>query len=231
MSDARTTIVIVDDDEMTRRGLRALLHAQADLHVSADCGTAEEAVAHVARIRPHVLVMDPALPDASGFDACRPMRERRPGLRVVMLLARVDEYAASAAVRAGATAVLSKRARLSEICEAVRDAAAGVPRLDRAATAALFEHVRAQDGGRNGGGVLTELERRVLGCVVAGRTNKEIGRELDISEKTVKGHLSKAFAKLHVTGRTRAAVLFLADGRGCNGPPEVFRIAADSHPP
>lgn len=198
--------------------------------LSAECKTAGEAATHVARITPQVLVMDPALPDASGFETCRRMREQRPGLRVVMLLARVDEHTASAAVQAGATAVLSKRAPLSEIGAAVQNAAAGVVRLDRPATAALFEHVRG-DGGSRSREALTELEGRVLGRLVAGGTNKEIAHEPDISEKTVKSHLSKAFTKLHVTRRTRAAVLFLADGWASSGCSEVFRIAGDLHHP
>jgi DNA-binding NarL/FixJ family response regulator len=217
MRDARTTIVIVDENEMTRRGLRALLHAQADLYVSAECGTAQEAVAHVVRIAPQVVVMDPALSDAGGFETCRRLREQRPGVRVVMLVGRVDERTVGAAVRAGATAVLSKRAPLPEICDAVRAAAAGVARLDGSATAALFEHVRGHSASRDGDDALTELERRVLAGVVAGRTNKQIGQALGIGEKTVKSQLSKAFAKLHVTRRTRAAVVFLADSRPADG--------------
>jgi DNA-binding NarL/FixJ family response regulator len=225
MGDARTTIVILDDNEITRRGLRALLHAQPDLHVSADYGTAQEAITHIARFTPQVLVMDPALPDASGFDTCRHVSEQRPGVRVVMLVARVDERTVGAAVRAGATAVLSKRAPLSEICDAVRAAAAGVARLDTPATAALFEQVRRQGAGRGGGEALTELERRVLARVVAGRTNREIGHELGISEKTIKSHLSRVFAKLHVTRRARAAVLFVADGRAGDGFEERHQVA------
>lgn len=216
MGDQRTTIVILDGDDMARRGLRALFHAQPGLHVIADCATAPEAVGHVTRFLPDVLVMDPALPDASGIDTCRRIREQAPAVRVLMLVGRADERVVVAGVRAGAVGVLSKRAPLAEISRAVREVAAGASLLDPQATAALLEHVRRQNAGAEGDG-LTDLERRVLGLVVQGRTNREIAHELAISEKTVKSHLSRAFAKLHVTRRAQAAVLFVSDERGAEG--------------
>lgn len=212
MSDARTTMVIADANEMTRRGLRALLHAQPDLHVDAECATARETVVEVERFGSRMLVMDPALPDASGFETCRRLCERLPALHVVMLIARPVERTVVAGLRAGATAILSKRASLSDIRDTVRAAAAGVARLDGLATAALVEHVRHPSARLDGDAALTDVERRVLARVVAGRTNKQIGHELALSETTVKSHLSRAFTKLHVTRRARAAVLFVANG-------------------
>ena len=145
-----------------------------------------------------------------------------------MVYARAARVARSSAwVGARAT---SSAAETPTAAAAVQNAAAGVVRLDRPATAALFEHVRG-DGGSRSREALTELEGRVLGRLVAGGTNKEIAHEPDISEKTVKSHLSKAFTKLHVTRRTRAAVLFLADGWASSGCSEVFRIAGDLHHP
>lgn len=225
MGDPRTTIVILDRNEMARRGLRALFHAQPRLHVIADCATAGEAVAHVTRFLPDVLVMDPALPDASGFETCHRIREQAPAVRVVMLVGRTDERAVVAGVRAGATGVLSKRAPLVEICRAVHAAAAGASLLDPPATAALLEHVRRQSAGADRGEALTDLERRVLALVVEGRTNKEIAHDVAISEKTVKSHLSKAFAKLHVTRRAQAAVLFISDERGAEDGDERYDAA------
>ena len=225
MQDVRTTIVIVDDDEMARRGLCALLHAQADLHVIADCATVRDAVARVVRFGPQVVVMEPALPDIDGCDPCGLVHEHAPDARIVMLLARVDPHTVVAGVQAGATAVVSKRARLAEICEAVRAAAAGTPHLDAAATAALFQHLRHRAVDTDADQTLTELERRVLARVAAGRTNRQIAQELALSETVVKSHLSRAFGKLHVTRRARAAVLFAAAARAVDGGREGHEAA------
>jgi DNA-binding NarL/FixJ family response regulator len=208
MDGTRTTIVILDQHEVARRGLRTLFHAQPGLRVIAECATAPDAIACVTRFRPDVLVMDAVLPGVGGSATCRRIREQAPAVRVVLLVPRADADAVVAGLRAGATGVVSTRASLDEICRAVRAAAAGAPLLDAPATAALLEHVRCQRDGDAQGEALTELERRALGLVVEGRTNKEIAQALALSEKTVKGHLARAFAKLHVTRRAQAAVRF-----------------------
>jgi DNA-binding NarL/FixJ family response regulator len=226
MADARTTIVILDASETARRGLRALLHEQPDLHVVADCASARDACNQVARFAPRVVVMDFVLPDASGPEACRLLRAQASALRVLALLSQVDGRAVMAAVRAGAVGIVSKRAPLAEITAAVRAVAAGVSRLDAATTAALVEQLRHDAAGVDGDDTLTEEEHRLLVRVAAGRTNKEIARELGVSEKSVKTRLSRAFAKLGVTRRARAAVVFAADGAVRDAPTSAPDVAA-----
>jgi DNA-binding NarL/FixJ family response regulator len=217
MADLRATLVVLDRHELVRKGLRTLFHSLPGLHVIGECATAQEAITQVTRFLPDVLVMSPVLPDASGFDTCRRIRARAPSVRVVMLVASADERAVVAGVRAGAMGVVSQRAPLSEICRAVRAAAAGTSLLDAPATAAILEHVRGRHAEPDGTGALTDLEHRVLSLVVDGLTNREIAHELAISEKTTKGHLSRAFAKLHATRRTQAAVLFISEGGAGRG--------------
>ena len=217
MADPRTTIVILDRHEVVRTGLRALLHSQPGLHVIGECATARETILQVTRFLPDVLVMSSLLPDASSFDTCRQIREQAPSVRVVMLVTSADERAVVASVRAGATGVVSRAAPLAEVCRVVRAAAAGTALLDAPATAALLEHVRGRSVGSDGGGALTDLERRVLSLVVDGLTNRAIGQALAVSEKAVKHHLSRAFAKLNATRRAQAAVLFVSEDHGANG--------------
>ena len=226
MGNARTTIVILDASEMARRGLRALLHEQPDLHVLADCASARDAVNQVARFAPRVVVMDFVLPDASGPEACRLVRAQTSAVRVLALLSRVDGRSVMTAARAGAFGIVSKRAPLAEITAAVRAVAAGVSRRGAATTAALLEQVRHDAAGVDGDDTLTEEEHRLLVRVVAGRTNKEIGRELGVSEKSVKTRLSRAFAKLGVTRRARAAVVFAVDGAARGAPASAPYVAA-----
>jgi DNA-binding NarL/FixJ family response regulator len=233
MGESRTAIVILDRDEMTRRGLHRLLQAQPGLHVIAESATAQQAAAQVTRLRPDVLVMDPVLPDASGVDLVQRMRAQAPALRIVVLLPRVEERGVVAAVRAGAMGIVSKDAPLAEICRAVRAAAAGEPVLDAPATAALLACVRRQQAADEAGEALTGVERHVLALVVAGRTNKQIAQALSMGEKTVKTRLARAFAKLHVTRRAQAAVVFVrgaGEGADPGSPPPGpesgdFRIA------
>ena len=214
MTESPTTIVIVDRSEIVRRGLRALFHAQSDLHVIADCATAEEATAQVGRLQPDVLVMDALLPDGSGSYIYERIRIDVPGVRVVSLVGSAEERVVVAAVRAGAVGVVSKRAPLIEICQVVRAAARGDSLLDSPSTTALLAHVRRQPVRPDVGEALTDVERRVLALVADGRTNREIAEALSTGEKTVKTHLARAFTKLHVTRRAHAAVLFVGEGRG-----------------
>jgi DNA-binding NarL/FixJ family response regulator len=214
MADPQRTIILLDRHEIVRKGLRTLFHSLPGLHVIGECATAHEAIGLVSRFLPDVLVMSQVLPDAGGIDTCRRVRARAPSVRVVMLVGSADERAVVAGVRAGATGVVSQRAPLTEICRTVQAAAAGTSLLDAPATAALLEHVRGRSAEPEGHEALTDLERRVLALVVDGLTNRQIARELAISEKTTKNRLSRAFAKLHATRRTQAAVLFVSEESG-----------------
>jgi DNA-binding NarL/FixJ family response regulator len=152
MADPRTTIVILDRHEIVRKGLRTLFHSQPGLQVIGEGATAREALAQVTRFLPDVLVMSPSLPDASGFDTIRQIREQTPSVRVVLLVGSAEERAVVAGVRAGATGVVSRRAPLAEICRAVRAAAAGTALLDAPSAAAAPNPTAARRSPVSSGG-------------------------------------------------------------------------------
>jgi two-component system, NarL family, response regulator DevR len=144
---------------------------------------------------------------------CRQVRAHSPGSRVLVLIDQVNCLSVLTAVRAGADGCVYKRSRLEDLCRIVRLLAAGEAALDPRTTRVLLTHVRRQPArARDGEAALTEVERRVLALVAAGKTNKEIGLDLALSVKTVKNRLGHAFSKLRVTRRAEAAVLFTVPG-------------------
>jgi DNA-binding NarL/FixJ family response regulator len=230
---SRFTAVLADDHELARLGLRAVLAAGTGVEVVGEAGTVAQAIAEAERTRPGVLVTELALPDGSGLDACREIRTRAPETRVVVLTEQVGDEAVLAAVRAGVAGYLSKRVPAQDLARAIHAVACGETRLDAASMAGLMDRIRR---GATGAAVrdilaLTAQERRVLALVAQGKTNKEIGSSLGLSEKTVKNYLSRAFEKLNVTRRAHAAVLFVRDAalHGAArrpGPPELLARTA-----
>jgi two-component system response regulator DevR len=192
----RFAVLIADGQDITRLGLRALLSEHRGLEVIGDVATVAAAVAAVRERQPDLVVVTAWLGDVTGFDACRRILACAPDTRVVILGERGGEAATQAALRAGALGWLSRHADPAAICRTLRDAAAGARLLAVARPPA--RDVLA----------LTPQERRVLGLVARGKTNKEIGAALGLSEKTVKNYLSHAFEKLSVSRRAQAAVLF-----------------------
>jgi DNA-binding NarL/FixJ family response regulator len=220
-ADRRIDLMIVDGDDLTRAGMRALFDGEDDMRVVDEATTSDEAIRRLARLTPDVVVVDGALPEGGGLEVCRQVRALGLACRVLVLVEQVNSLSVLTAVRAGAEGCVSKRSRLDELCRSVRLLAAGEPALDPHTTRVLFAHVR-RPSARSGAGAmaLTELERRVLALVAAGKTNKEIGLDLALSVKTVKNRLGHAFSKLHVTRRTEAAVLFTVPGASSDdGPP------------
>ncbi len=208
---AKTRLLLVDDHEMVRAGLRALLGTVATLEIVGEAGDAAGAVRAAARLRPDVVLMDLRLPDASGVEACREIVSAAPQTRVLFLTSYSDEEAVVSTMLSGAAGYLLKDIGRGALVGAIEDAAHGRPVAEPAAVQAARERVRRMvDEAPPGGGVeaLSPQERRILALVVEGKTNREIGAALSLSDKTVKNYLSNAFQKLRVSRRAQAAALF-----------------------
>lgn len=203
-------VLLVDDHEVVRVGLRTLFAREEDIDVVGEAGTAAEAVKEAANLHPDVIVMDMRLPDGSGVDACRQIRADDPHARVLFITSYDDQEAMLSAALAGADGYLLKEIGREPLLAAVRSVAAGEPILDPGATRALLDHLQS---GETGSGTanreeLSAREQRVLGLVAEGKTNKEIAAELGLSPKTVKNHLSNIFQKLQVKRRAEAAAMY-----------------------
>ena len=212
MSEIR--VMLVDDHEIVRQGLRSLLERRENLRVVAEAGTVEEAVAAAAETQPDVVVMDVRLPDGTGIEACREIRAARPETRVLMLTSYADDEAVYAAILAGAASYMLKQTRGRELVAAIEAVARGESLLDPAVTQSVLTRVREMAGGGHKDKLseLSEQERRILGLIAEGKTNREIAATIFLSEKTVKNYVSTILSKLGMERRAQAAV-FLADQR------------------
>jgi len=194
-------LLIVDDHEVVRAGLRALLAGTGGIAVVGDAGSVTEAVREAARLAPDVILMDLRLPDGSGIDACREILSDSPQARILFLTSYSDEQAVMSTVLAGAAGYVLKDIGHRALVDAIHATAAGRPILDPRITEPVVRQVRKAEA-------LSRQEQRVLALVVDGRTNKEIGAALGLSDKTVKNYLSNAFQKLGISRRGQVAVMF-----------------------
>ncbi|ARX88652.1 putative transcriptional regulatory protein DevR (DosR) [Streptomyces alboflavus] len=212
MSEARTfteshpiRVFLLDDHEVVRRGLSDLLEAEPDISVVGDADTVEHALVRGPAVRPHVAVLDVRLPDGDGVTVCRELRSRMPELACLMLTSFDDEDALLDAIMAGAAGYVLKQIKGSDLVSAVRTVASGQSMLDPETTARLMRSLRAEPGDTSS--VAPELaslssrERDILTLIGEGLTNREIGKRLYLSEKTVKNHISRLLAKLGVHRR------------------------------
>ena len=201
------SLMIVDDHEVVRQGLVALLGRRPEFHVVAEAGTVAEAIAAARRFRPDLIVMDVRLPDGSGIEACREIRATRPETRVVMLTSYPDEEAVLSAIIAGASGYLLKQIRGRDLVTALESVGRGESLLDPAVTEKVLERVRRLATGGAGDELadLTAQERKILLLVADGKTNKEIASEVFLSDKTVKNYVSSILSKLNLQRRTQAA--------------------------
>jgi two-component system, NarL family, response regulator LiaR len=204
-------VLIVDDHEVVRRGLRTFLDLQGELEVVGEAADGEEAVAEVARLSPDVVLMDLVMPRLDGVAAIRRIRVQSPATRVIALTSFLDDDKLLPAVRAGAAGYLLKDVRPQELVSAIRTAHAGEALLHPAAAARLMAEV-AEGERTQVRSPLTEREREVLCLVARGMPNKVIARELGVSEKTVKTHVSNLLRKLGLTDRTQAALYAVREG-------------------
>ncbi len=213
-SSSPISVMIVDDSEVVRTGLRTLLGEAGGINVIGEAGDVRGAVAAVKQLQPSVVLLDIRLPDGTGFDACRQIVRDNPDTRVLVLTSVADEQMVDNAIRAGAHGYLLKEVNAKALVQAVYDVAAGRSILDPAITARVLTLVRSNAPATRQ--VLDELspqEKRVLALIAEGRTNKEAAAELGLAEKTVKNYLSNVFDKLQVTRRSQAVALYARQQR------------------
>jgi two-component system response regulator DevR len=200
-------VFLLDDHEVVRRGLVALLEATGEIEVVGESGSAKEAARRIPAFRPDVAVLDARLPDGSGIDVCREVRSADPEIKALILTSYQDDEALFSAIMAGAAGYVLKEIRGSDLVDGVRRVAAGQSLIDPALTAKVLERVR------NGTSVapelaeLTDQERKLLALIAEGLTNRQIGERMFLAEKTVKNYVSSILAKLGLERRTQAAVL------------------------
>ncbi|HEY7847311.1 MAG TPA: response regulator transcription factor [Candidatus Limnocylindria bacterium] len=200
-------LLVVDDHEIVRQGLVALLDRRDGFEVVAQAGTVAECLAQATRFRPDLVIMDVRLPDGSGIEACREIRASMPETRVVMLTSYPDEEAVLSAIIAGASGYLLKQVRGRDLVSALEAVGRGESLLDPAVTEKVLERVRRVASGAAGDELaeLTAQERKILLLVAEGKTNKEIAGEVYLSDKTVKNYVSSILSKLNLQRRTQAA--------------------------
>ncbi|WP_406129762.1 response regulator transcription factor [Streptomyces canus] len=204
-------VFLLDDHEVVRRGITDLLDAEPDISVVGDADTVEHALVRGPALRPDVAVLDVRLPDGDGITVCRELRNQMPELACLMLTSFDDEDALLDAIMAGASGYVLKQIRGSDLVSAVRTVASGQSMLDPATTARLIRSLRAEPAETPALAPelagLSPRERDILALIGDGLTNREIGKKLYLSEKTVKNHISRLLAKLGVQRRVQAAVL------------------------
>lgn len=201
------TVLLVDDHEMVRQGVRAFLETQADITVVAEAGGGEEAVRKAAEHAPDVALMDLIMPGMDGVEATRRLVNQSPRTSVVVLTSYHDDEHVFPAIRAGALSYVLKEIGPEELADAVRKAASGEAVLHpRVAARVVRELHGARRGDPNVYHDLSERELEVLKLIADGLSNAEISRKLYISEKTTKSHVSNILGKLHLADRTQAAV-------------------------
>ena len=217
-SGAPLTLLIVDDHEVVRQGLVAMLGRRPEFQVVGEAGTVAEAVAAARRFEPNLVVMDVRLPDGSGIEACREIRAELPDTRVVILTSYPDEDAVLSAIVAGASGYLLKQVRARDLVAALQAVGRGESLLDPAVTGRVLERVRriATGAATDELSALTSQEQKILMLVAEGKTNKQIAEEVFLSDKTVKNYVSSILSKLNLERRAQAAA-YIAKLRGSGG--------------
>lgn len=201
-------VLLVDDHPLFRAGLRMALESTDDIKIVAEAGDAEQALALVEELAPQVVIMDLHLPGQSGIEATRVLTREHPNSRVLMVTMSEDNDALVAALRSGARGYLVKGSGRDEVLHAVRTVAAGGAVFGRYAADRLIALASGLEGAaaQKTFPTLTSREREILDLVARGYDNRRIARELVLSEKTVRNHVSNLFSKLQVTGRVEAII-------------------------
>jgi two-component system response regulator DevR len=203
----RQRILLVDDHEVVRLGLKALIDRRRDMEVVAEADSAEEAITKALAFRPDSIVMDIRLGGGSGIDACREIMAQLPATKIVMLTSYAEDEVLFAAIRAGAAGYVLKQAGGHDVLRALEAVGQGQALLDPALTERVFAQVRraAHDQEATAFSMLSEQERRVLALVAKGKTNHEIAQGLHLGEGTVRNYVSNILGKLSVANRAEAA--------------------------
>ncbi|MEU6678821.1 response regulator transcription factor [Streptomyces sp. NPDC046853] len=204
-------VFLLDDHEVVRRGVHDLLDSEPDIAVVGEAGTSEQALIRGPALRPDVAILDIRLPDSDGITVCRELRSQMPEVACLMLTSFDDDDALLDAIMAGAAGYVLKQIKGTDLIDAVRTVAAGQSLLDPATTTRLMSTLRGPDEPAAPKdaklAALSERERDILALIGEGLTNRQIGKQLYLSEKTVKNHISRLLAKLGVERRIQAAVI------------------------
>jgi len=206
MTDTPIRVFVVDDHEVVRRGLIDLLDAVDDIEIAGEAGTVEDAIGRIPGSNVDVAVLDVRLPDGTGIDIARAVRERDSSINCLMLTSFDDEDALLNAILAGAAGYLLKQVRGLDLIDAVRRVSRGQSLLDPAVTERVLRAVRNREQRDERLERLTPQEHRIVELLAEGRTNREIGAEMFLAEKTVKNYVSNVLSKLGMSQRTEAAV-------------------------
>jgi len=212
-------VFLLDDHEVVRRGVREMLEAASDLEVVGEAGTAEEAYGRIPAATPDVAILDVRLPDGDGIEVCREIRSEHPEIACLMLTSFADDEALFSAILAGASGYVLKQVRGTDLVDAVRRVGRGESLLDPLMTTRVLERLR-QPPQPDELSDLTNQERRVLDLIAEGMTNRQIGEQLFLAEKTVKNYVSNLLAKLGMSRRAEAAAYAarLSERRQQRGP-------------
>jgi two-component system response regulator DevR len=211
-------ILLCDDHELVRLGLRRLLEAESDLEVVAEAGDAQEAVDAVEKLRPDVAVMDVRMPGRSGIEACREIRAAYPETHVLMLTSFADDEALFTAIMAGASGYVLKQIKGGDLVGAIRQVAAGNSLLDPQVTERVLARLRGEV--TTPGDILNDLtpqERKILALVAEGLTNRQIAEKVFLADKTVKNYVSNILMKLGLERRAEVAAFVARRKQGQPG--------------
>jgi two-component system response regulator DevR len=214
----RVRVLLCDDHELVRRGLRALLESDLTIEVIGEASSADEAVGTAAAATPDVVVMDVRMPGRSGIEACRDIRAHRPETRVLILTSFADDEALFSAIMAGASGYVLKQIHGNDLLDAIHRVAKGESLLDPSVTGRVLARIRGDTvSGDSEDGVeqLTPQERRIIGLVAEGLTNRQIGEKVHLAEKTVKNYVSNILMKLDLSRRAEVAA-FMARRKRSN---------------
>jgi DNA-binding NarL/FixJ family response regulator len=214
MTGGRIRVVLCDDHELVRRGLRGLLESDLTIDVVGEAGTADEAVGVCAQVLPDVVVMDVRMPGRSGIEACRDIRAAREETRVLVLTSFADDEALFSAIMAGASGYVLKQVRGNDLLDSIHKVSQGQSLLDPAVTARVLARIRGEVAAHatGPGDDLTPQEQRIVALIAEGLTNRQIGERVHLAEKTVKNYVSTILMKLGLSRRGEVAA-FLADQR------------------
>ena len=202
-------VFLLDDHEIVRRGIAELLNAESDIEVVGEASTAAQALGRVGATMPTVALLDVRLPDGSGIDVCRDIRSTHPEIRCLILTGYDDDEAIGAAVLAGASGYVLKDVRGSGLLDAIRTVAAGKSLINPALSRRVVKKIEADTADDPRLGSLSLRESQILRLIADGLTNRQIGVELGLAEKTIKNYVSGLLAKLGLQRRTQAAILRL----------------------
>lgn len=200
------TVLLAEDHAVVREATAEIVDHQSDMRVVGQAGTGEEALALARELRPHVIVMDIAMPRVNGLEATRRIVAECPQCKVLVLTAREEERYVIQLLQAGATGYLPKTVDLGDLLEAIRSVARGEPVLPPEVASVVMRHLAGEEPAEPKARLLTERELEVLELAAQGLTNQEIGQRLHISVRTVEAHLTHVYNKLGVSSRTEAVV-------------------------